>query len=142
MLPSEFGSRPIFGGSGSDPLKIKRLRLLVNCKAEKYEFLTTTKNIFFPDTKSKSTKMNILIFSPLWSAPQAQSASKSSNSSKTRHFRRKNYFDDRPYQKYLLRPIQNVIFINACGALRPQAYVFLANFSEMADLSGKRHAYS
>ena len=31
--------------------------------------------------------------------------------------------------------------IYACGAVRPQAFVFLANFSEMADLSGKRHAY-
>ena len=30
----------------------------------------------------------------------------------------------------------------ACGAVRPQAFVFLANFYEMADLSGKRHAYS
>ena len=30
----------------------------------------------------------------------------------------------------------------ACGAMRPQAFVFLANFSEMADLSGKRHVYS
>ena len=30
----------------------------------------------------------------------------------------------------------------ACGAVRPQAYMFLANFSEMADLSGERHAYS
>ena len=30
----------------------------------------------------------------------------------------------------------------AYGAVRPLAPVFLANFSEMADLSGKRHAYS
>ena len=36
---SELRSRPIFGGSGSDPSKIKRLRLLVNCKAENYEFV-------------------------------------------------------------------------------------------------------
>ena len=26
--------------------------------------------------------------------------------------------------------------------VRPQAYLFLANFSKMADLSGKRYAYS
>ena len=32
--------------------------------------------------------------------------------------------------------------IYACRAVRPQAYVLLANFSEMADLSGKRYAYS
>ena len=40
---AELRSRPIFGGSGSDPSKIKRLRLLVNCKAENYEFVTTKK---------------------------------------------------------------------------------------------------
>ena len=42
---------PIFGGSGIgyDPSKIKQLRLLVNCKAESYEFVTTKKIIFFPD---------------------------------------------------------------------------------------------
>ena len=37
-------------GSGSDPSQIKRLRLglrlLVNCKAENYEFVTTKKKIF------------------------------------------------------------------------------------------------
>ena len=36
-LYAEFRSRPILGGSGSDPSKIKRLLLLVNCKAEIYE---------------------------------------------------------------------------------------------------------
>ena len=54
---AELRSRPIFGGSGSgsDPSKIKRtqfrlrLRLLGNCKAEKYEFVTTKKIIFFPE---------------------------------------------------------------------------------------------
>ena len=30
----------------------------------------------------------------------------------------------------------------AYGAVRPLGPVFFANFSEMADLSGKRHAYS
>ena len=30
----------------------------------------------------------------------------------------------------------------AYGAVRPLGPVFLANISEMADLSGKRHAYS
>ena len=59
----ELRSRPIFGGSGSgsgsDPSKIKRLRLrpfkikrlrlrlLVNYKAENYEFITTKKKIIF-----------------------------------------------------------------------------------------------
>ena len=47
-LYAELRSRPIFGGSGSDPSKIKRirLRLLVNCKAANYEFVTTKKKIF------------------------------------------------------------------------------------------------
>ena len=49
---SEVLSRPIFDGSGSDTSKIKllwlqlRLRLLVNCKAANYEFLTTKKKLF------------------------------------------------------------------------------------------------
>ena len=45
---AELRSRPIFGGSGSDPSKIKRLRLrlLVYCKAENYEFVTTKKKLF------------------------------------------------------------------------------------------------
>merc|ERR1711860_1289 len=49
---AELRSRPIFGGSGSDTSKIKllwlqlRLRLLVNCKAANYEFLTTKKKLF------------------------------------------------------------------------------------------------
>ena len=46
-LNTELQSRPIFSGSGYDPSKIKRLRLLVNCKADYYEFVTTKKNIFF-----------------------------------------------------------------------------------------------
>ena len=38
---AEFRSRPIFGGSGFDPSKIKQLRLqLVNCKAENHEFVS------------------------------------------------------------------------------------------------------
>ena len=69
-LLSELRSRPIFGGSGSDPSKIKRLRLRlrpfkikrlrlrlrlqlrlrlrlqVNCKIENYEFVTIKKNLF------------------------------------------------------------------------------------------------
>ena len=44
-LFAELWSRPIF--SGSDSSKIKRLRLLVNCKAENYEFVTT-KKYFLP----------------------------------------------------------------------------------------------
>ena len=44
-------SRSIFGGSGSDPSKIKRLRLRlrlqVNCKTVNYDFITTISKIFF-----------------------------------------------------------------------------------------------
>ena len=60
VINAELRSRPIFGGSGSDPSKIKRLRLrlLVNCKAENYEFVTTKKKIiFFPDTKLQNLHM-------------------------------------------------------------------------------------
>ena len=44
---AEWRSRPIFG---SNPSKLKWLwlRLLVNCEAENYEFVTTTKNCFLP----------------------------------------------------------------------------------------------
>ena len=54
LLWAELRSHPIFGGSGSGshPSKIKRLRLrlrlLVNCKAENYEFVTTKKKYFLP----------------------------------------------------------------------------------------------
>ena len=37
-----------FFGSSSYPSRIKRLRLLVNCKAENYEFVTTKKKYFLP----------------------------------------------------------------------------------------------
>ena len=58
---TELRSRPIFGGSGSDPSKIKRLRLrlLVYCKAENYEFVTTKKIIFFPDTKLQNLHVRL-----------------------------------------------------------------------------------
>ena len=53
---AEFRSRPIFGGSGSDPSKIKQLRLqLVNCKAENYELVTTKKKYFLPQANANST---------------------------------------------------------------------------------------
>ena len=35
----------------AEPPDFRRLRLLVNCKAEIYEFVTTKKNYFLPDTK-------------------------------------------------------------------------------------------
>ena len=38
-------------GAGAEKIMKFRLRLLVNCKAENYELVTTKKNIFFPDTK-------------------------------------------------------------------------------------------
>ena len=54
-------SRSIFGGSGSDPSKIKRLRLrlLVNCKAENYEFVTTKRYVLFPDTKIQNLHVRL-----------------------------------------------------------------------------------
>ena len=55
-LRSRSRSRPepaFLAGAGAEKnTKFRlRLRLLVNCKAENYEFVTTTKIIFFPDTK-------------------------------------------------------------------------------------------
>ena len=57
LLWAELRSHPIFGGSGSHPSKIKRLRLrlLVNCKAENYEFVTTKKYLFMePEPKLRN----------------------------------------------------------------------------------------
>ena len=68
-LSAELRSRPIFGGSGSgsDPPKLKRLRfgfrlrlrLLVNCGKKNYEFVTTKKNIFSPDTKLQNLHVQL-----------------------------------------------------------------------------------
>ena len=44
-------SRPeptFLAGAGAEKITKFRLRLLVNCKAENYEFVTTKKNYFLP----------------------------------------------------------------------------------------------
>ena len=48
-------------GAGAEKITKFLLRLLVNCKAENYEFLTTKKKIiFFPDTKLQNLHVRLL----------------------------------------------------------------------------------
>ena len=49
-------------GAGAEKITKFRLRLLVNCKSENYDFVTTKKNIFFPHTNYRIYMFDFIIF--------------------------------------------------------------------------------